>query len=38
MVVTTRLSQFAKSIAYGNEHSAISIFRRMPKEAVDVKE
>ena len=38
MVVTARLSQFAKTIAYGNEHSAISIFRRIPKEAVDVKE
>ncbi len=37
MVVATRLTNVARSIRYGNEHSSVPIFRRPRKEMADAQ-
>lgn len=37
MAVTARLTEVARRISYGNEHSAIPIFTRYKQEAAGVK-
>jgi hypothetical protein len=35
MTVAARLSQVAKRVRYGNEHSSIAVFSRLNKETTD---